>query len=138
LSGQDRPARASRTNCDGKQVPLATIQRKALMQELTALEAIRLISGVVADNKTEMCTRLYLCNLLARHLMGLDDPCSTYDMLKNAGVELMECKCEDEDNNLVEGPFGPHAAKKVCGRCGRFLKWVSKKELEDGRDRKQS
>jgi hypothetical protein len=108
------------------------------MQELTALEAIRTISGVSTEDKKEMGTRLYLCNLLARHMMGIDDYCCTHDMLKNAGVDLVECKCEDEDNSVVEGPFGPHVAKKVCGRCGRFLKWVSKKELEDGRDREQS
>ena len=31
---------------------------------------------------------------------------------------------------IITGPFGPHSAKLVCRKCGCWIKWISKKEME--------
>jgi hypothetical protein len=37
----------------------------------------------------------------------------------------------------IPGPFGPHAGKLVCIKCGRWVRWVSKNEME-GKGKKES
>lgn len=37
----------------------------------------------------------------------------------------------------IPGPFGPHAGKLVCIKCGRWVRWVSKNEVE-GKGKRES
>jgi hypothetical protein len=42
-------------------------------------------------------------------------------------------RCGHDRGKLGPGK-GPHAARWLCGHCGRFLRWVSKIDLGDLED----
>jgi len=42
-----------------------------------------------------------------------------------------KCPICDSEGIIIPGPFGPHAGKFVCIKCGRWIRWVSKKEIQE-------
>lgn len=41
-------------------------------------------------------------------------------------VQNHKAECCHDRCDVIQGPFGPHAAKVICSDCGRFIKWVAK------------
>jgi len=49
--------------------------------------------------------------------------------LSRIGVD--KCPICDSKGMVIPGPFGPHVGKVICTKCGRWIRWTSKKEMKD-------
>lgn len=59
------------------------------MNSMTPIEAIRAISGIFHQDPDEMSTRLVICNLLSRYLLGDAEESFVLDTLKKHGIDII-------------------------------------------------
>lgn len=45
--------------------------------------------------------------------------------------------CNHHETINIKGKFGPHACKKVCKNCNKFITWVSLKDPIEKEKRRQ-
>jgi hypothetical protein len=57
----------------------------------------------------------------------ISEPIPLAPMQQSAGEQ--PCRCGSADFTVGEGA-GPHAARLTCSRCGRFRRWIGRREIE--------